>query len=275
MLRTAALLVLALGFVVVLLGFGKVDPGRFLGSAPEPTGASASDTPVPPGKPPTERKVSVESDLYSFEYTYPARAAAIPALRVLLERKIAEEKAKIEAAATDSRKDAKASGYPFQPHYFDLAWRVSADLPGWLALDAAIQTYGGGAHPNHGFDSLVWDKRAGQALAPLKLFTSADALDRAVRERYCAALDRERAERREVSVEEVRRDEMWECPAVSDIVIVLEARGGEGFDHLVLLAAPYVAGPYVEGSYDAVIAVDAAVLDAVKPEYRAAFREPS
>jgi len=66
-------------------------------------------------------------------------------------------------------------------------------------------------------------------------------------------------------------DDMWRCPGVADLTIVLGSKSGKAFDHIMLLAAPYVAGPYVEGSYDTELAVDKAMLEAVKPEYRKAF----
>jgi hypothetical protein len=159
-------------------------------------------------------------------------------------------------------------GYPAQAAVIP----APRDLLGWLSIQADIQTYGGGAHPNHNFDSLVWDKRAGRALSPLEPFTSAKVLDGAVHQRFCDALDNERAERREETVEQVRSDETGKCPGVSELVIVLQASGGKGFDHLLPFAISYAAGSYVEGSYVAEVAVDAAVLGAVKPEYRTAFR---
>lgn len=136
MLRIGALLVVVLGLVVAMVSFDRADITHFLAGAP----GQAPD-PVPTGAvpaAPTERQLSLESDLYSFDYAYPAQAAAIPALGDLLERKIARGKATVAAEATQSRKDAKANGFPFQPHYFDLVWQASADLPGWLSLQAGI-----------------------------------------------------------------------------------------------------------------------------------------
>ena len=43
------------------------------------------------------------------------------------------------------------------------------------------------------------------------------------------------------------------------------------FDRLTVYAGPYVAGPYAEGAYEIDLAVDSAILAAVKPEYREAF----
>ena len=267
--RIGVLMVVALGLVLILLSVERTGFERFLAGGSKSAQAPGS-APVPPA--PVAREVSLKTGLYSFDYAYPVQAAAIPGLRDLLDARIEEAKARLEAEATASRKDARANSYPFQPHYLDLGWQVAADLPGWLSLHASVQTYGGGAHPNQGFEALLWDRRQVRALAPLDLFVSGQALDAALRQRYCDALDKERAERREESIEQVRQDTIWQCPGVADLTIVLEAKGGKAFDHIGLLAAPYVAGSYAEGSYETGLAVDGAVIDAVKPEYREAFR---
>jgi len=278
MFRIAALLVGVFALAAALLALNGHDMADMLGGAGDsaPVSKSAAPAPSPDGSSAAPaiaaREVSQKTDLFSFSYSYPAQAAAIPALAAVFDQRVEDSRAKREAEAKESRKDAKANGYPFQPHYFEAGWTVSADLPRWLALGTSIQTYGGGAHPNHDFASLVWDRKAGRALDPLDLFVSADALDAALHVRYCAALDKERAERREQSIEEVRHDDIWACPGVADLALVLESKEGKGFDTLSLLAAPYIAGPYVEGSYETELPVDKAVLDAVRPEYREAFR---
>jgi hypothetical protein len=264
--RIVVLLVLALGLAVALFSIDRAAIADFLAG---PEASEDSQAIKPPA--PIAREVALQTDLYSFDYVYPVQAAAIPGLAGLLDKRIEEAKARIEAEAKEARKEAKTNNYPFQPHYFDLGWSVAGDLPAWLSLQAGVQTYGGGAHPNQHFDTLLWDRKQGRALAPLELFTSVEVLDAALHTRYCNALDKERAERREVSIAEVRQDDIWECPGVADLTLVLESKGGKGFDHVVLLAAPYVAGPYVEGSYATELAVDKAVVAAVKPEYRSAF----
>ncbi len=265
--RITVLLVLLLGLAVALISIDRAAIADFL-AGPK----AAQNSPAPAPQAPVAREVALQSDLYSFDYVYPVQAAAIPGLAGLLDRRIEKAKVRLESEAMEARKQARANNYPFQPHYFDLGWSVAADLPGWLSLQSSVQTYGGGAHPNQHFDTLLWDRKQGRALAPLELFTSAEALDAALHERYCGALEKERAERREVSIAEVRQDEMWACPGVADLTVVLETKGGKAFDTILLLAAPYIAGPYVEGSYETELAVDGAVLDAVKPEFRAVFQ---
>ena len=134
-----------------------------------------------------------------------------------------------------------------------------------------ISTYTGGAHPNYGFDSLVWDRQAGMARKPLDLFRSAGALGNAVGGAFCAKLNAERSERRGETVDATSDDTFDKCPGMDELTVLLGSSNGRTFDRIGLMAAPYVAGPYAEGSYEFTLPVTTAVLDAVKPEYRDAF----
>ena len=75
-----------------------------------------------------------------------------------------------------------------------------ADLPDFMSLSANYSTYMGGAHPNYGFDAMVWDKSREIALEPIAFFSSAEALDEALGEQLCAALNAERERRRGMPV---------------------------------------------------------------------------
>jgi len=46
---------------------------------------------------------------------------------------------------------------------------------------------------------------------------------------------------------------------------------GTKFDRVMLYAAPYVAGPYVEGDYGVELSIDDAIRAVVKPRYREDF----
>ena len=43
------------------------------------------------------------------------------------------------------------------------------------------------------------------------------------------------------------------------------------FDHLVVIADQYVAGPYAEGNYEISLPITAAMIERMKPEYRLSF----
>jgi hypothetical protein len=63
-----------------------------------------------------------------------------------------------------------------------------------------------------------------------------------------------------------------DCPAYKEVTVVIADKNSNGrFDHVQVTADPYVAGPYVEGSYDIDLPITAAMIARLKPEYRASF----
>lgn len=209
-----------------------------------------------------------------FLYAWPAEAAAIPALVELLEQRrekaLAEQKADWEEALAEFAGEDCAS---CKARGFTKGWEVAADTPRFLSLQGEISVYTGGAHPNSAFDALVWDREIGVALAPMDLFTSSEALSKAVRAPYCDGLLALQEERRgEYFVEPA--DPFAECPALAELVVVPASNRGDEIDELRLLAAPYVAGAYAEGPYMVRLPVTGALIDAVKADYRGAFAAP-
>lgn len=239
--------------------------------------AAATVTPAkaPTAPPATARKVAEANDLYDFAYAYPAQAAAIADLKAWLDKDLAKQKAALIADASEGRKDAKQNDYPFHAYEGSTTWQVVTDLPGWLSLSAAIDSYTGGAHPNHWFGALLWDKAANARRAAVDLFTSQAALKAAIARPFCAALDRARKERRggeDWGGDGI--DEFTRCIDPLEQVVILGSKGGKGFDRIGFLIAPYNAGPYAEGDYEVTLPVTPALLATVKPEYRSAFALP-
>lgn len=206
-----------------------------------------------------------------FGYTYPAKARAIPALRAELDRRAAKLRAWFRAGTAAERRSAAADKRTYHPWEQAVGWSVVADTPRFLSLSAQTYSYTGGAHPNHGYDALVWDRRAGRALKAVDLFASGAAFNRVFRKPFCAVLDRERAERR--AGEPIAPGEMFnECIDPTKSTVILGSSDGRAFDRIGVLIAPYEAGPYVEGDYEVTLPVTPAVLAAVRPAYRVAFR---
>ena len=247
-------------------GGGKPDPTPTPTPTPKPS-ASATATPPTGGA----RSVSEETDDFLFEYSYPSQAGRIPALAALLDSRMAKNRDDLASEAVQARRDARSNGFPYNKHSYSAAWKVVADLPGWLSLSQEVDTYTGGAHGNSALESLVWDKQAGKALDAIALFSSPDALDDALGKKFCDALNRERAKRREAPVPAHSDDEFDKCPAIGDLEVLVGSSNRRTFNRLTIYAGPYVAGPYVEGAYEVNLDVDRAILGAVKPEYRAAF----
>ncbi|MBV7264878.1 DUF4163 domain-containing protein [Erythrobacter ani] len=207
---------------------------------------------------------------YEFDYSWPSEAAAIPVLRDLMRSRAEAEKAALDEDSSESRSDAEEFGYPFRSYTRETKWEVAADTPRLLWLSATSSFYTGGAHGNSEFDALVWDRDAGQALAPLGLFVSADALESALREPYCEGLLAAQEEQRGDAVV-IEGDMFAGCPALSELVLSGSSRDGVAINGLTLLAAPYVAGSFAEGSYKIAVPVTGRILETVKPEYLEAF----
>ncbi|MFN4221633.1 MULTISPECIES: DUF4163 domain-containing protein [Novosphingobium] len=241
------------------------------------TSASASAAvggtagPETPPAPATARDVKEENELYQFEYAYPAQAAAIASLRAMLEADLARNRDELATEAKEGAALARESSFPFNPYSRSVNWQVVTDLPGWLSLSALVSFYSGGAHPNYVFDTLLWDRAADKRRAPVDLFTSAAALSAAIRAPFCRELDRQRAKKRGGDQASSGISEFDACIDPAAQTVILGSSNGRTFDRIGVLIAPYAAGPYAEGEYEVTLPVTAKVLEAVRPEYRAAF----
>ncbi len=215
-------------------------------------------------------KVSESNDVYTFDYSYPAAASGIAPLRALLDQRMEEKREAHIAMAIDARADADEGGYPFNPYGSGTEWLVVANLPDWLSLSANVWEFTGGAHGNYWFDTLLWDKQAGEVKEPLSLFSSTEELESVVQKDLCRLLDLQRRDKRG---EPVQRDSGYgtECIGLTDVTVILGSTNRRTFDRIGFLIPPYVAGPYAEGSYEVTLPVSQAIIDVAKPEYRSSF----
>ncbi len=237
--------------------------------APTPTPTPAeSPTEVPAGG---ARQVSEETDTFVFEFSYPKAAGDVPELAAWLDRSLAARRSELATQAARGREAARADGFPYNKYSSATAWEAVADLPGWLSLSAEVSSYEGGAHPNYGFATLVWDKAGKRALRPVALFTSAGAVDGALGEELCERLNAERAKRRGAPVAEGSTELFDTCVKVDETNLLLGSRGGTHFDRIGIQIAPYLAGPYAEGGYDLEIVIPKGLKALVKPQYQALF----
>jgi hypothetical protein len=227
--------------------------------------AGPAAKPAPPG-----RSVAVHTPLYSFDYSYPAAAGRIPALKAWLDKDLADNRASIAAQARDGQAEANKSAYPFNSYDSSMQWQVVTDLPGWLSLSGMQEEFTGGAHPNHGPTALLWNKAAGRPVKAIELFDKA-ALTAALQPAFCKALNKERGERRGEAVDPNSTDEFDKCLAPAEEVMILGSADHQHFTRIGILIGPYEAGPYAEGDYDITLPVTPQVLAAVKAQYRQAF----
>jgi len=204
-----------------------------------------------------------------FAYKWPASVSAIPALaqRFAAERDkaLAEQKTDWDSALAEFAGEDCAGCKALS---FSKEWQVVADLPRYLSLSADIYLYTGGAHGNSGFDALVWDREAGTAIDPRAMFVSEAGLQEALGEAWCTALKAERGKR---LGEDYAADDIFPCPDIAQLTLLVGSSDRKAFNRIGLIAAPYVAGSYAEGPYEVTLPVTEAVLAAVKPEHKAAF----
>lgn len=220
------------------------------------------------------RRTEEENELFLFNYAWPQQVGAIPALAATLAAQADENRAALERTTREERKMAEQDGFPYRAHSYGMEWKVVADTPRFLSLSGDFNTYTGGAHGMYGLESLVWDREAGTGFDGKTMFASPAALDAALGARLCAALNAERAKRRGEPVASASEDMFDKCVGTGEATVLVGSSSGRAFDRIGVWFGPYVAGPYAEGAFELDFPVDAAILRAVKPEYRDAFATP-
>jgi hypothetical protein len=239
-------------------------------AAPQP-GVAPAPSAVLTGAPGAPRSFKMSNDLYEFEYSYPAAVGAIPPLKTMLDAELDKQKAALAANAEKQLAESRKNDFPFNALGDWVEWKVVTDLPAWLSLSADVSSYEGGAHPNHGFDALLWDKQANQRRNPVDLFISSAALSRAIRKEFCVAINKQRAQKRGKPIDPNSKDEFDRCIDPAESTVILGSSNHQTFNRVGVLVGPYEAGPYAEGDYEVTLPVTDAVLAAVKPEFRSSF----
>jgi hypothetical protein len=195
----------------------------------------------------------------------PAEVANYPALHTLLyDREVAGLRTFVAKAETDHK--ASTGQFPWRPYNRQGQWFMAADAAPLVSLRALWFEDTGGAHPNHGGASLLWDTAANREIQPKALFR-ADAdmtvLDRAI----CDAVAQAKT-RREGAVP---LSATFSCPKWSQTVLILAPSAILGkAGGLTALIDPYVVGPYSEGDYE--VTIPASAFQALlAPAYADAF----
>jgi hypothetical protein len=204
-----------------------------------------------------------------FAYAWPAEVSSVPQLVT----RFTAERDKLLAEQKDDwtgslREFGDSDCVACVNRSFDKTWAVVADLPRFLSLSASFYAYTGGAHGNGAYDALVWDRETKAAIDPKAMFRSGQALQDALGDTWCKAL---KGQRKEKLGADYSDDGFFGCPPIADLTVLVGSSDKRAFNRIGLIAAPYVAGSYAEGTYEVTLPVTAKVLEAVKPEYREAF----
>jgi hypothetical protein len=107
-----------------------------------------------------------KSPLYEMRLRVPGAAMAIAPLR---DKILALYKTDADRAKSDA-KDDKEGNPSFSPYNIETTWRVTFENAAVLSLSAETYADIGAAHPNDGFQTLVWDKAANRAMSIDALF---------------------------------------------------------------------------------------------------------
>ncbi len=226
--------------------------------------------PEPAQGPVTRQAVSRDTPLLDFDYVWPEAVSADPALSARMNDDSAKTYDEALKNARENKADTEKVGAPFNQNLFARTWTLEGQTARFMSLVAGTDTFAGGAHPNHTSSAILWDRSLHRDTQLAELFTSAGALETAVGPRFCKSLDAERLKRRQ---SEVLDGEFSQCPAFATLTIAPADDNGDGrFESIQLTADPYVAGPYVEGSYEIMVAVDALLISQLKPELRGDFQ---
>jgi len=263
---------------LMIAGCGAQPAGQ--ADAPNMTGNDAGNDAAanlarPPAQAAPANAVAIKEKVgeIEFDYSWPQAAAEIAGLDSWL-RSNGEHlrKQTLDGGRADEA-EAKKAGYPFRGHTYEEHWSVVADVPALLVMQSEGYVYTGGAHGMPIVTTLLWDKASSKRL-PADALMDMTVLDRGLNDRFCAALDAERAKRRGAPVKTGDPNELREfvqCVDLGKQTILPVSRNGQALDTIRVVIMPYEAGPYAEGIYQLDLPVDAAVMQAVKPAYKDAF----
>ena len=214
--------------------------------------------------------VEEETDLYSFKYSWPAEAAAVPQLAEQFTKEMQRTKSELIAAARADREERRKQGFDFHPYDSQLSYETAGQSDRLLSLEMSVYAFTGGAHGSSGSGALLWDRKRARQISIQDLLQPGQSWTGAIRQPFCVLLDREREKRRG---EPVRPDDMFGgCPKYDELTVLLVDEDKNGrFDHVQVTADQYVAGPYAEGAYEISLPITEAMLKRLKAEYRTSF----
>lgn len=214
-------------------------------------------------------KIERNSPTLEFSYEWSAEAAAVPALDRRFRTDADKALREAQGNALEDQAFARRQKRDFNPHFFSRSWSTLGQSRRLLSLEGATGTFTGGAHPNSGAGSLLWDRVLKREVTLASLFLRPGSFSSLTRSTYCRKLDTERRKRRQG---EKLGGDFDECPPFRDLAIMPADADRDGrFERIRLVASPYVAGPYAEGEYEIDVPVTRQLMAAMKPVYRGSF----
>ncbi len=266
----------------LLLALGACQPGGEVGNdnaagtanagsaPPQAAAAAVNEAEEPAATAAAQDQIAFKSDVLEFSYGWPAQAVRIAPLNAWLKGNGDSIFTKWQADAREAFADSQQDGWVWRTYSYEERFAVEADTPRMLVLVSEGYLYTGGAHGMPISTAIIWDRQRAKRLATAQLI-DLPALKSAAEERFCEALDAQRAERRGEPVPPGRPGMFDECVDITKQLVVPVSTGGGALDTIRVMIGPYEAGPYAEGSYVIDLPMTNDLLPVVRPAYREAF----
>lgn len=167
------------------------------------------------------------------------------------------------SAASDRKADPSGQGPPYAR---DLELALSAATQRLVSLRQSWYENQGGAHPNRGYDSYLWDVAANRSIGSAALFKPPGGDEAGVQKALCDGIDKAKITRG------VAWDpEAYPCPKWREVRFVLAPSTVPGkVGALVFLFDPDTVGAYAEGEYEVTLS-QALFTSLFAPDYAAEF----
>jgi len=203
----------------------------------------------------------------SFRWSLPAEAGLEPALVRAMRDEAEQGFESQQAEAQSARADADREGFPFRGNVWRQRWTTEAETPLLLTLSSQTYAYAGGAHGGIFHAGTIFNRKSQMRISFRSLFRNYEAAYAALEPGWCAAL--ESAQRMRRGGETV--EGFTACPLLAEQTIV--PTGDAPIRAFRVLVAPYVAGPWSEGSYEIVLDASPAY-PFLDPQVAPAFAKP-
>jgi hypothetical protein len=241
------------------------------GQQPASSSNQAASQPLQPPPPPAKAfAVEEKTDLIEFDFSWPAEAAAIPELAQRFRTEMDKARSELAGNAEEEKARRDKEGFDYAPFMSSTVYETAGQSPRLLSLRVDVGGYEGGAHGSFGVGALLWDRQSRREIQFADIFVNPANRDRLLTQRWCDALNRAREEKRG---EPVAGGGLFDdCPTLDDIAAIPTDSDRDGrFDKLLLVASPYVAGPWVEGAYEIELAVTSDLVAGLKAEFQPSF----
>lgn len=211
---------------------------------------------------------SADAETGGFRYTVPDSVDGEEALARHLREMRETARREFDSEVEAYRRDRGSAGPPPDALSHEFGWQVTGRHRDLIALSGEGHQYLGGAHGMPLFDALIWDRAAERPLEFGRLFTNRSRAFALIADRFCPRLAEAQRERG-------LDPAAWDgCPPLAEQTLTLQGEPGEPFTSVAVTVPPYVAGPYVAGSFEISIEVAPELIALVRPEFRDSFAAP-